>query len=462
MDRILLLSRVLILGQILTAIFSFIVLAKMAKTNAKERGQDRLPESSKELPLLEMETEFNSLQDELEKTKASFDKTQHKLEELEKEKSDLSEELLKQKEAYNANSIEFNRLKKGNAALKDKLADKEQERGKIAAQSSVVEKELKEKNEMLQVLEKENKTMAAKLSQVPKEVPQEEVAETQKQLKLTREQKKGKIGEILLAHNFITKDILDKALKHKEEFGGNVTQYLLAYGFINERQLAQCLCTQFAIPYLPLSSYKIPDGIIKLVPVDIAEKYWLIPMEKIGNLLTVVMADPLDTQAIKVIEEITGCGVQPFVGILSEIIEALENYYKVIITRKELRNKATAPFFINTETYTGPERREAVRFKAKIDISFPVQGQYKKSQTKDVSRSGFLFESESALPMGSIIPLQIDLPSEFIPLLIAAVVQVIRVTPLENNRFEIGVKIIKISREEIDNILKYASTHEVR
>ena len=45
----------------------------------------------------------------------------------------------------------------------------------------------------------------------------------------------------------------------------------------------------------------------------------------------VVMADPLDTKALKEVEEITGYKTKPFVGIISEIIAALEFYYKVTI-----------------------------------------------------------------------------------------------------------------------------------
>ena len=120
--------------------------------------------------------------------------------------------------------------------------------------------------------------------------------------------------------------MLDKALAYQSQCGGSVTQYLLAYGYIDERQLAQCLCTQFGVPYLPLTSYDISEEIIKLVPVDIAQKYWLIPVDRRGDSLMVVMIDPLDTKATKELEDITGYKVMPFVGIISEIVEALEIY----------------------------------------------------------------------------------------------------------------------------------------
>jgi hypothetical protein len=194
------------------------------------------------------------------------------------------------------------------------------------------------------------------------------------------------------------------------------------------------------------------------VPVDIAEKYWLIPVEKTGNFLMVAMADPFDTRAIQEIEKITGCLVQPFVSILSEIMDALEAYYKVAVKEKYTKGKITAPFFVDTEAYKGLERRDSIRFKAAIDIYYPLDGFYKSSKTKDVSKGGFLFESDAALTIGALIPLQIDLPGEISPLPITAIVQVIRITALENKKFEIGTKIIKISKQELDIILDYASS----
>jgi hypothetical protein len=278
--------------------------------------------------------------------------------------------------------------------------------------------------------------------------------EEQEHLRLSRESNKQKIGEILLAYKYITKDILDKALGYQNQYGTSITQYLLASGYIDESRLAQCLCTQFGVPYLPLSSCDVSNEIIQMVPADIAEKYWLIPVEKVGNLLVVVMADPIDTQALKAVEESTGCTVQPFVGMLSQIMEALEFYYKI-----RIKDKNKVPYLIDTPVYKGPERRNAIRFKTKIDVSFPVEGYYKKAKTKDVSRVGFLLESESVLPINSLVTIQVDLPKKTNSLPIPALVQVMRVNILKNKQFEIGVKLVSISRQDIDTIIKFSLTH---
>lgn len=268
-----------------------------------------------------------------------------------------------------------------------------------------------------------------------------------------------KVDKILLENNLVTKDILDEALRHKDEYAGSIMRHLLAYGHIDENRLVQCFTTQFGFAYLPIKSYNIPPNIIELVPLDIVEKYWLIPVDKLGNVLTIIMADPLDTKAIKEVRAITGCNIQVFTGLFSDIIEALVDYYKITIKGKKPGIKTKFPFFIESETYKGLDRRQSPRYRSQIDISFDELGQYKTYKTIDISQEGILFYCEKALPVNSLITLQIDLPKELNLLSITAVVQVSRINPSENNKFHIAVRILKISKSELDAVIEYASTH---
>jgi type IV pilus assembly protein PilB len=60
----------------------------------------------------------------------------------------------------------------------------------------------------------------------------------------------------------------------------------------------------------------------------VAKQYVLIPIDKIGNNLTIVMSNPLNIQAIEDVELISGCSVQTFVSTSSDIKRAIEKYYK--------------------------------------------------------------------------------------------------------------------------------------
>lgn len=267
---------------------------------------------------------------------------------------------------------------------------------------------------------------------------------------------KKTIGNILLEHNLITKEALDQALEYQKKHGGSITQYLLHFGIINETQLAHCLSEQFKVPYLPLGMYNISNDVIKMVPQDIAEKHWVLPVESNGDVLTVVMIDPLDHNAIKELEEITGLKVVPFVGVISEILDSLQTHYKSSLHNK----KSKVPnFFVETQTYVGVDRRASVRYKSKIDIHFPHEGRYVKTKTINVSRTGFSFASLLDIPVGTMLTLEVNLPERIHPLPIAAVTQVVRCIPIAKSKFEIGVKIMKISKHDTTVIMNYAVSH---
>lgn len=266
-----------------------------------------------------------------------------------------------------------------------------------------------------------------------------------------------KIGEILIANGLIDRKILDEALAYQQRYGGNITQYLIAHGYVIEEDLAKCISIQFGYPYLPLRAYDVPVTIIRLVPISIVKKYWLIPVDKIQNIITLVMADPFDEDAIEEVEKVTECKVQPFVGILSDILKAIEKYYGINVGYEELKKvREKAPLFVAEEKYAGVERRRSYRIKAKIGIHFPLQDEYRKSETKDVSMHGFLFESPNMLPLGSVIVMDVNLPKEINPYPIPAIVKVARAVELPNKNFDIGAEIIKISKEDLEKIIKYA------
>jgi type IV pilus assembly protein PilB len=65
-----------------------------------------------------------------------------------------------------------------------------------------------------------------------------------------------------------------------------------------------------------------------IIPGRVARQYLIIPVDKIGNNLTLAMSNPLNTHAIEDIELMSGCVVQVFVSTLSDVKTAIEKYYK--------------------------------------------------------------------------------------------------------------------------------------
>ena len=136
------------------------------------------------------------------------------------------------------------------------------------------------------------------------------------------------LGELLFDRGIITQAQLDKALGVQRDKGGLIGEILVELGFVKEDDIAQSLTAQYGFPYLPLSNYDVNTDITSIIPGRVARQYLLVPIDKIGNNLTLYMSNPLNVQAIEDVELLSGCSVQTFVSTSSDIKRAIEKYYK--------------------------------------------------------------------------------------------------------------------------------------
>jgi len=136
------------------------------------------------------------------------------------------------------------------------------------------------------------------------------------------------LGELLIERGVINQGQLDKALAYQKEKGGLIGEILVELGFAREEDIAQALTAQYGFPYLPLANYEINPEITNIIPARVARQYILVPIDKVGNNLTVAMSNPLNVQAIEDIELISGLNVQTFVSTSTDIKKAIEKYYK--------------------------------------------------------------------------------------------------------------------------------------
>lgn len=135
------------------------------------------------------------------------------------------------------------------------------------------------------------------------------------------------LGELLLERKAITQEQLDAALKAQQSKGGLLGQILVSLGYTTEEMIAQALTAQYGFPYLPLKNYSIDAEFLTLVPENVARQYCLIPVDRVGDTLTVAMVDPLNTSAVEDVEMISRCFVQVFVSTISDVADAIQRNY---------------------------------------------------------------------------------------------------------------------------------------
>jgi len=136
------------------------------------------------------------------------------------------------------------------------------------------------------------------------------------------------LGEILVDNNIITEEQLQEVLNAQASDGGLIGDMIVKLGFANEEKITQCVSFQYGFPYLPLENYEVPDDVVSIIPKNIAEHYCVMPIDKIGNTLTVAMSNPLNAEALKDLAELSSLEIQIFVSTSSDVRNIISRCYK--------------------------------------------------------------------------------------------------------------------------------------
>src|SRR4030088_212424 len=136
-----------------------------------------------------------------------------------------------------------------------------------------------------------------------------------------------RLGEILLKESLITQEQLQKALEFQRSNGGKLGSCLTKMGFITDDDITGVLSRQYGVPSINLKYYEIDPTVIKLIPQDTALRYQVIPLSRVGSVLTIAMTDPTNVFAMDDIKFMTGFNVEPVVASESAIGEAITRFY---------------------------------------------------------------------------------------------------------------------------------------
>ena len=137
-----------------------------------------------------------------------------------------------------------------------------------------------------------------------------------------------KLGEILVSGEVISQENLQRALDFQRTEGGLLGEILVKLGYVSERDIVRALTVQYGIPYLPLENYELRQEVAKNLPENVARQYGIVPVDVMGNILTIAMSNPLNERAIEDVEMITKKKVQVFISTVTAIYGALNKLYK--------------------------------------------------------------------------------------------------------------------------------------
>lgn len=147
-----------------------------------------------------------------------------------------------------------------------------------------------------------------------------------------------KIGTMLTKANIITEEQLRNALDDQKKTGEKIGSTLIKLGYVEDETLVKFLSKQFKIPPIKLTDIKADPEIISLIKAELAHRYEVFPVKKIGKTLILAMSNPSDIYAIEDISFNTGLDILPKVASALEINKLINEHYVVSKELSTLRD----------------------------------------------------------------------------------------------------------------------------
>jgi type IV pilus assembly protein PilB len=137
----------------------------------------------------------------------------------------------------------------------------------------------------------------------------------------------AKLGEILVRENLLSAQQLRDALDYQRNHGGRLGFNLVKMGLVSDDMITAVLSRQYGVPSVNLELFDIEASVIRLIPQEVAQKYSVLPLSRVGASLTLAMVDPTNVFAMDDIKFMTGLNIEPVVVSEASVQEAIAKYY---------------------------------------------------------------------------------------------------------------------------------------
>jgi len=121
---------------------------------------------------------------------------------------------------------------------------------------------------------------------------------------------KKKLGEMLVESGLLDKDQLRQALAEHKRKNLKLGQYLAREGIVSGSEIVDLVSKQIKIKKYRPDNYPIDINLSKIIPIDIVQKYQLVPLAKSRHLLTIGMIDPMDINALDAVEVLVNIEIE--------------------------------------------------------------------------------------------------------------------------------------------------------
>ncbi|HQL53853.1 MAG TPA: ATPase, T2SS/T4P/T4SS family [Phycisphaerae bacterium] len=136
----------------------------------------------------------------------------------------------------------------------------------------------------------------------------------------------NKLGQVLLDEGLVTETDLRRALESQDKDNKRLGEVLMDMGILSPKAMLSALAKQLNVKAVQLRHGLIDPAVARLLDREEAARLKALPLFKVGDTLTVAMAEPQALPTIDRLGALTGCRINPVLALESNIAEFQEKY----------------------------------------------------------------------------------------------------------------------------------------
>ncbi len=136
-----------------------------------------------------------------------------------------------------------------------------------------------------------------------------------------------KLGEMLIDSGLLTPEQLKQAVIAHKKSKVKLGQFLVREGILSGSQIVDVVSKQMKLDKYHPDKYPLDMNLSKVIPVEMAQKYQIVPLNKSRFLLTIAMTDPMDIEALDAIEVFTNTEVEAVICTDQELNHLISSLY---------------------------------------------------------------------------------------------------------------------------------------
>jgi len=194
---------------------------------------------------------------------------------------------------------------------------------------------------------------------------------------LDQKNKRRKLTDILLQRDLISQQKLAHAREVGKQSDISLEKALLKLRYVDEEQMAQAVASQYDLPYVQINNFDLDISLSHYISAVYAQKQRIVPISKIGNTLTLAMAEPLSNHVIRELEDSIRLKIIPAIASEASIYSSLKRLYNIDITA----NATSASAEVNLDIV--PDSIDKLLSKTSIGDEPEVEEETRKVTEKD-------------------------------------------------------------------------------